>query len=359
MISYFLNPILPLALGMRVILIFLAKYGINLFPQSGIFLSISLHWQNPGAAPLLIRGMPGNDYLLTNSWAALLAGMLGLSDPLGFYLSQFVLVIAALLSPFFMPSVSSSSEKTWLMVILMLVGPQSALLLNWVCGYDTLTVIGAVTAVLACSKFMSATGWVLLALNHPSLAVVAWVLWLPLQIWFFHGLVLHKRLMVVLLSLGPILIGILVNHLIVQSWGGNTSRLDWLTHWNYADYLVNYARALPLIMWSLLGLGWLVLFGTPLIKLLETKILLLTVTLAGVFLPLIAVDETRVVSLALLPVLLTYVRYVTIPNDSWLLGEGRGWFALAAILVPTVLVFSRTGNLHGWSWIWNLFKSMS
>lgn len=70
-------------------------------------------------------------------------------------------------------------------------------------------------------------------------------------------------------------------------------------------------------------------------------------------------DETRVVSLALLPALLTYVRYVTLPEGGWLFGAGRGWFTLAAILLPTVLVFSRMESLNGWSWIWELFQSMS
>ena len=267
--------------------------------------------------------------------------------------------MAALLTPFAMPCLSSHSERLWLLVMLLLAGPQSAVLLNWLGGYDPLSVIGAVIAVLARSSSISALGWWLLALNHPSLAIIAWLLWLPMKLWFFHGLVFRLRLSILIPSLASISIGILVNYLIVLSWGGNTSRLEWLTHWAYADYLANYTRAIPAILWSVLGLGWVILLGTPLRKLTETRILLVTVILAGVFLPLIAMDETRVVSLALLPVLLTYVRYVTLTEGGWLLGEGRGWFALVAIMLPTVLVFSRQANLAGWSWIWKLFQSMT
>ena len=359
MIAYYFRPVTPMILGLRLMVISLAKFGVGLFPQSGFFLNISFHWQNPAAAPLLIRGMPGNDYLLTNSWAAILSGMLGLSDPLGFYLFQFGLTMMALLSPFAMSCLSSSPERLWLLVMILLAGPQIAMLLNWLGGYDPLSMIGAVIAVLARSWSISALGWGLLALNHPSLATVAWLLWLPMKLWFIRGSEFSNRLWEIMLSLASISLGTAVNYFIVLSWGGNTSRLDWLTHWNYADYLVNYARALPAILWSSLGLGWLILLGTPLIKRVETKILLLTVSLAGLLLPLIAVDETRVVSLALFPALLTYVRNVDIPAESWLFGADRGWFALAAIMLPTVLVFSRMESLNGWSWIWELLQSMA
>lgn len=359
MISYFLKPARPLTIGVFLIAISVVKFGISTFHQTGIFFDISIHWQNPGSAPLLIRGVMGNDYLLTNAWSALLSGMLGISDPVGFYLFQLGLVIIVLLSPFAMPSLTSTPERLRLVVALVLAGPQCAVLLNWVGGYDALTMIGAVLAVSTRSLLFSMLGWGLLALNHPSLAVTAWLLWLPMRVWFDRGLVPRQHLIRIIFSLTPITIGILINHFLVASWGGNTSRIDWLVNLDYDLYFKNYSQALSAIIWSLLGLGWVILIGTSLFKTFETRLLLVIIMLAAVLLPLIVLDETRVASLAVLPALLTYVRYIKIPKDNWLLGSGFKWFFLAAILTPTVLVFGRSVSINGWSWVWGLFDRIS
>lgn len=359
MISDFLKSAQPLTIGFFLIVISMAKFGISTFHQAGIFFNFSIYWKNPGSAPLLVRGVMGNDYLLTNSWSALFSGMLGISDPVGFYIFQLGLTIIALLIPFAMPSLTSSPVRLRLLVALVLAGPQCVVLLNWVGGYDALSMIGAVLAVSARSSPLSMLGWGLLALNHPSLAFTAWLLWMPMRMWFNRGLVPRQRLMGLIFSLAPITIGILINHIIVASWGGNTSRIDWLVNLDYHLYFKNYTQALPAIIWSLLGLGWVILIGTSLFKTFETRLLLLIITLAAVLLPLIALDETRVASLALLPVLLTYVRYTKIPKDDWLLGSGFKWFFMGAILTPTVLVFGRSMSIHGWTWVWRLFESIS
>lgn len=359
MISYFSKPAQPLTIGLRLIAISVAKFGISAFPQAGVFYDISIHWQDPGSAPLLIRGVMGNDYLLTNAWSALLAGMIGISDPIGFYLFQLGLVIIALLSPFAMPSLASSPGRLWLLVALLLAGPQCVLLLSWVGGYDALSMLGAVLAVLARSSLLAMLGWGILALNHPSLAVTAWLLWLPMRVWVDRGLVLRQRLKGIIFSLIPITIGILINHVIVAFWGGNTSRIDWLVNMDYDYYLEKYTQALPAILWSLMGLGWMILIGASLFKTFETRLLLIIISLAAVLLPLIALDETRVASLALLPVVLTYVRYAKISEDNWLLGSGFKWFVLVAILTPAVLVFGRSMSINGWYWVWNQFHGMS
>ena len=349
--NYFMNPVRPVTLGFRLIGISLAKYGIGLFPQAAVLFDIALHWRMPGSAPAIIRSVPGNDYLLTNAWAAIFAGMLGVSSHVGFYLFQLGLIFVALLIPFALLSLTSGRERPWLLFMLLLGGPQVAVLLNWVGGYDTLSVIGCELAVLAGSLPVAALGWGLLALNHPSLAILAWGFWLPMGWWFCGDLSRRQGLLAVILPLVPIMLGILSNQLAIQAWGGNTSRIVWLFQQDYSYYLKNYVEALPFVAWSVLGGGWLVLAEPRLLRLVETKILFLTAAVAAVLLPLIALDETRVASLALLPALLAYVRHVSVPHDALLFGSRGIWYALAAIAMPTVLVFGRTPGLYGWSWV--------
>ncbi|MDI1288370.1 MAG: hypothetical protein PSX37_00270 [bacterium] len=335
-----------LALGLLALGVCVVKYGIGVFPSWAHLFDIGQHWSDPNAAPLMV---PPADYLLTNFPAAWLGGVLGMSTPSKYFMFNLALSLVALAVPFLFGSIRATRMGPRYLFMFTVGGPISILLLSWVGGYDAISVIGLGIAVLARNRIVGAAGWFLVALNHPVLAVAALVLWLPMM-WLVNDR--RMRLSpVVVGAAGTIAVGAgyLANRLITDSWGGTTSRWDWLQDRGFDEFLSQYIAGLPYVFFAAMGGFWLVVLNPSLRSRLTSRLLMIEAVIACVLLPLISLDSSRIIGLALYAVTLTWILGVVRSSDEDVLVGGWSWTALACAIIPVPLMWDGDLLYPGWS----------
>ncbi len=330
-----------------VLAVALVKYGIGSFPQWVTLYDIGVHWTDPRAGAGLDST---NDYLLGNSLAAVLAGMVGLLRSREAYgLVMLCLTMVALVWPFLMPQVRQSPERARLLFLVLFAGPVVAIVMVWVGGYDPATVIAASLIGLGRSRWTIATGWVLAAANHWSMAVVALVAW-AVVLWFARredppG----ERIRLIATGTVAVVAGTVLVHGVMAAWGGSTSRAEG-TDLSYYDteFVGRLMSNLPWIVLSVLGLGWVLLILLARRRVPGATALVIAVLVASVVIQARALDATRDTALPLLPAVLLVIGVGAPAAERWLRGW-RWWLAAAVVVaVPTVLVFGWQVSWVGW-----------
>lgn len=335
-----------LALGLLAIGICVVKYGIGVFPSWLHLFDITAHWTDPSAAPLMI---PPADYLLTNFPAAWLSGLLGMSTPSKYFIFNLALSLIALAVPFMFSSVRNTRMGPRYLFMFVVGGPISIVLLSWVGGYDAISVIGLGIAVLARHRVVSAAGWFLVALNHPVLAVAALVLWLPMM-WLLSER-RRGRTPIIVAAVGALGVaaGYLANRVVTDSWGGTTSRWDWLQDRGFDEFIAQYVAGLPYVFFAALGAFWIVVLNPSVRSRLTTRLLIVEALVACALLPLISLDSSRIVALALYAVTLTWILGVVSSSDEDELLGGWRWSALVCSIIPVPLMWDGDLLYPGWS----------
>jgi hypothetical protein len=320
-----------------------AKNGLNVFPSPTLeyMQEIARHWTDPKSSVLFHSHFA--DYLLGSPTSAIVAGILHLTSIRAFLAFHLAVALLALFSPFFLRAVRTSRELRTAVLLFVVGGPTAAVLLTWVGSYDPVSVGAAAVAALAASPLLAALGWAVFAFNNAPEALLGLVAYSAVLV-AADGRRAVRRL--VTGSVGALL-GYLGIRTLTHAWGASTVGIGTFHNIPFHTFAKNTTDFWPLIIFSSLGVGWL-LFGHPhLVGQRTTKAVLAVTVLASLTVPFIALDETRVVSGILWP--------------AALLGLDRGFsrltqaeahavlrrVALPAVIVPVVVVW-QDSLIIGW-----------
>ena len=320
----------------------IAKYGLNPWSSWQNFYQIAQNWQDPTVGNLV---NPPQDYILSNSLPTVLIGALGLTWQPAYLSLQVCLVLFAIVLPLLMPAVRESVHTSRLAFVLIAGGPTLVLLLTGVGGYDPLCVIGATVAVLARNRWISSFGWLVYSLTHTSLAVLTFACWVAVV--GIGRLNDARRDFIIRVTSGAVgvLLGALGVWLFTNSLGGVTSRLEAFRLYDL-DYYVNaYIAGMPVILFSALGVGWIILLDRSVLQARSARILVVVCLLVGLIVPLVTLDESRTVALITGPLLLAWVAASKSQHSTLVLHRLWSRYGLAAAIIPVVLVWS--GELTG------------
>ena len=249
-------------------LVCLLKYGAGVYPASDRMMALAQNMGNPHASPLL---QPPDDFRLASPVSALLAGFLHLSGARAYLGVHLLLALGALCVPYAMAKVRRAPLLRTTITLLLIGGAIPAVLLNWVGGYDAVTIGAAAVAVLAEMTAVAALGWMLLALNNLPIAL------LSLLIVGGYKAYLHGRAALVDLAAaaGGVLVGGLAITALLHHWGVTTTRLSIFTDVYANDRFLNglFAYA-PIILATAFGVGWILLSAPEIRSLRGTSMLL-------------------------------------------------------------------------------------
>ncbi len=296
-VSWLLRQSTPTHLGL-ILLICLVKYGAGVYPSSDRMMALSSNLTNPHASPIL---QPPDDFRLASPVSAIAAGVLHLSGARAYLGFHFLLALAALCVPYAMVKVRKAPALRATVTLLLIGSAIPAVLLNWVGGYDAVTIGAAAVAVLAEMPAISALGWMVLAINNLPIAL------LSLLVIGGYKLVVEGRGAVVHLAaaVGGVTVGGLGITALLHHWGVVTTRLSVFTDvYSSSRFINGLLDFVPIILVTAFGVGWIFLSAPEIRSLRGTWILLGSGVAASILVPLIAVDQSRVVASVLYPVLL-------------------------------------------------------
>ncbi|MEI7479653.1 MAG: hypothetical protein WCK25_05005 [Actinomycetes bacterium] len=274
-----------------VLLVSLAKYGVDRYPSIDLMRALATNWSNPHASPLLL---PPDDYRLASPVSALLAALLHCTSVRSFLAFHLLLALLAVVSPFALKRVRTSPELRSLVTLIMVGSAVPAVLFGWVGGYDAVTVAAISVAVLSEHRALSAIGWLFAALNNAPLAILAFLVVAG------HRVMVDRQRSVTPLAIhaGGLLAGVVLVQLLLRHWGVTTSRLGVYNDlYEFSRFTTSFSHFAPLIIIGGFGAGWFLL-GAREVRTLPGGTMALSLA-AGccVVIPLIALDQTRVLSL--------------------------------------------------------------
>ena len=326
-----------------VVLAGLLKYGISVRGSWELLLEVAVNWRDPMANGYIPEGQA---WILGSPVAAVLSGVLGLNDPTTYISGQVVLACAAISIPFLMPTLRSAAGSSRLLAVLLIGGPLVPVLLNSIGGYDAITVIGFALAVLSRSAGVAAVGWFLAAANHPLLALIALVIWLP-SAWLSAIGIPTSTMRRHLLPAGiGTSVGWFVNNQLMVWWEVPLSRGDVRYPFDY--YLSQLQLYFPLSLFVVLGVGWIIFLDPSLRQIPLVKYLLGASLVAGIAFPLIGSDITRLAAVGMYPALLQWIR-VSEPTVG-VTECRRLWsrYVVTSLVIPVPMLFGSGIYLTGW-----------
>jgi len=334
-----------LLLGALAIALGMAKYGLGLYSGWELLFGVTTHLSNPHEVVDVSQ-----DFILKSAGIAALLGLLGVKSSAVWLAVHVVLAMTALIMPFLLPPFRGSTRSAQMLFIVVTGGPILALLLLWVGSYDALPIIGLVVIALVRSPWWQALGWLLVGLLHSELGLVALVTLVSFKC--LSGR-LAPRVMPLLRELmvgvPGLALGWCVTAWMVAQWGGSTSRLE-LLFANPGHYFNLNLVMMPMALFSTLGVTWFLALQSSVLRKRTTRALLVLAVPLSIFLPFVAVDHTRVVSLVMLPVVLIWIADLTS-------AETEGWWRtfgpIGAILPITVYIAGITltsGFINYFSW---------
>jgi hypothetical protein len=324
-----------------VIVVGFVKYGFGVYPSWPFYHQIAVQWQDPALEP------PA-DYLYSNPVSAWLAGVLGLQTYRQFFFWHVALVVLALGLPFFMPAVRKVIGQRRVMLMIIVGGPLLPVLAEWIMSYDPVTIMAATVAALARHRILAWAGWVLMAFNHAPLAEVGLLLSIPIVLLIGGRSGLKDSVVRVIGSVVSVVIGVLLINALVSAWGGSTSRLEWLQARGLETFWNHYIIWVPLIFFSALGVGWLILTDSSMRGNRVVRALLLEALIVSIVIPLIVEDASRDIALAMMvPLFLWIASSRATVGDRALL---QVWerYRIAAVIIPIILVWQGTLIYLGW-----------
>jgi hypothetical protein len=185
-------------------------------------------------------------------------------------------------------------------------------------------------------------GWFIATLNHPSIGILALVLWAVVSWWSQCSVM---RVAVAALGVG---LGGFLNGYLMDVWGGSTSRLDWFNQRSFDEYVQGFFSSIPLLFFSSLGVLWFVLLRPRVIRLPLVRILIAEAVLLSLLLPWITFDTSRTVALALFAAVLCVV--VALPDllEERDVDSAWSYTSLVAVIVPVPVIWSGALLYGGW-----------
>lgn len=345
-------------MGALLTLIGMLKYGVSLWPGWPNLFEAATNWQDPTVGSL---SQPPQDYILASSATSLLLGALNLTSQGAYIFAQVLITLIAVLLPFLMPESLKHLTQGRLLFLMLAGGPVLAILLTNIAGYDALTVIAMTVAVFASRPWFRGIGWFFVGLNHSALGIFALLIWAAISASENLGRRhegITKALRNIVVPLMSTLFGTLLMWLVTQRWGGITSRWEVFRIYEASYYFDMAVAGMPLILFSALGIGWVILLDRDVIRRNNTKVLLLAALIASAVLPLMAVDQTRTVAIVLFPGVLLWTTQMRKGLSPEIVSKLWRRYAVVAAVVPVVVILLGQPDPGTWqnflSWRANL-----
>lgn len=291
----------PYGLAILAILASLFRYDAVMMDSWEEMRQISLHWSDPAAI------VEYGGHSASNAWLAILFGMGGLTSLVANLTAHVVTVVAVTAAAFALPGIRGSVPRLRIWYGLWVGGPVVAALYSWLGGYDVLTVTGIFAGVTARSKGVRAAGWALAGVNHPTVAVLAFAVWLPWAWWQERttappGIPATRPVHLFARPFVGVAAGSALNTLIASVWHVPT-RLEMYSALGGPATFVQYYgwRQAAVMLVAALGAGWLLLALPGTRTSWPVRALAVLAAATAVAIPMIALDHTRIVGLMLLP----------------------------------------------------------
>ncbi len=336
----------PIVLAAGAVLWLFIKVGLGRFPALETYVAIAQKPANPGFAD------PMQHYLLWSPMQGLAASVVGMTSPSRYEVFSLALGAVAIALPIVL-SWQREGGYLKLAVFVVIVGSSLATdLYSWVGVYDAVTVIGIGVALLSPWRLVRMAGWFVVAANHTEVALAGLAVVIAMA--GVSGFVDYREsgrfairsvLREAVIALGGIAAGYLFLLWIVGHWGEIESRGYYRTHVPggfsaFSDGLL--INTWPIVFGSL-GASWL--FFLLLIGSRQSLPLLVLITAAvgcSVVVPLVALDQSRVIGLILLAPAYWGASYACRRIPRIVLTEALRPAMLAAIIVPVVVSWTTT-----------------
>lgn len=329
-------PSVALLIGLLIV-----KVGVWPMPNMPSYRALA---ENPFINPFTD---PSAHYLVWNWLGPYLAWRTGFETSSGFFALHltFTVLLLATFVAWALRRFDARTART--AIALFCILPPLATALFWV-GMDSLTLFLMLMMLIARRRLALAVPFgVLLGLQHSEQGAAAFgTLLVATLIGRERARSLgcppsFAALMLLAVVAGKALLVLVFRHYGIEV---NSGRLFWLTH-NLPDLLTYFAMKTQLIVWSILGVGWLV--AIKFMRRDRTALWTLAVPLAMVIaLSALVADETRVCAIVVFPTLFVFV-----------LSDADFLASLAADLPPLVLVWLLVPFV--WSWggtpLWSVF----
>ena len=309
--------------GMLAIAVGLIKYGISLYSGWGNLFEVTRNFTGPNLDP-------SQDFVLPNAGFAAFLGWVGVQSTQLWISIHVCVVIVALIAPFLMPRIRRQASLLRVVFVVIVGGPVLPVLLEWVGSYDSLTVLGLVLAALGQRHIVRIIGWTLVGVGHVELGFVAAALLIAYK---FVNAPREDRIrqsgVDILVAAGPLLVMSVLTSALVASWGGASSRID-LALANPIDNAYKFALVMPAMLFSVLGVLWIILLRRSEIRRRRTWSLVLIVVAISLTLPFFFHDHTRVLGILSFPLTLAWI----IDQSNRQASQIWSRFAVAAVIIP-------------------------
>lgn len=309
------------------------RYGVGLHPEWGRFQDGAAKWPDLGESALAVGT---NGALLSNTVIVAINGAFKNHSTFGTLLVSAAITAAALVLPFLLRRRNVTFVA--LSFIVVAGGPLSPVLLTWVGGYDSIVAVAAVLAALGRRWWVYSFGWLLLSLSHYAVAIGALLIWIAIAACFVGE---RRKSFVTrtLTSAAAVLIGWLINRSIVDAWGGGTDRLTLFREIHLQDLVNSYASSASWILFSALGVAWL-LFALPSVwRLRSTRWVFGIIVSTVVIAPLGVADQTRILALILICPMLFWIDTLS-DRMRWAdSGVGLRPLLIGAAIVPVPVIW--------------------
>lgn len=328
----------------------LLKYGIGLWSGWRNLHLVAVNWSDPHVAPEL-SGI--QDYFLPNAGFSALLGLLGVEDRVVWLAIHVAVACVAVMSPLLMTAIRGNPPARRLVFLLIVGGPILPVLLTWMGNYDALLVVGLVVGATARSLPVAAVGWLLVGLGHGQLGFLAALAWVAVRLTSNEVGRWREQVPRFGVALVANAAGYVVMSIVVDAWGGSTSRLYLnFEHDGLVLHLQSFLTSMPFLLFSALGVGWLLLLRADVLRLRASRMLLVVVVLSVFLLPLVGVDHTRVVFLVMLPAVLAWaVEVANYLGDDGVQGLWRTFLPAAVVVPVPMMVNGYLFNGGWWSYV--------
>ena len=228
-------------------------------------------------------------------------------------------------------------------------GSLAPVLLMWVGGYDALLVCFLAVGALVRNRYVSAVAWALAAFTHSSVALPAALLWIGYIALNERGWRIRKTWACAVTTVAACLVGYAAIHLLTDSWGGSTDRFALFRQIPFDGILQCYANSFPALIYSGLGITWILVLLPSLRRLTATRIFFALALAVILVVPLVAVDETRITALIMVPLTLAWIERVSVAVPAPTVGRIWRWVLVPALVVPVCVVWM--GDIHWPYWL--------
>lgn len=315
------------------------KTGIGIHPEWHRLWDGAIHWQDISQSPLLAEGDASLRSNVVGSW---LSGALGFQSPKRYLTFAMVLAAIAIVLPIALAYRKENTQRAKLAFIFVAGGSLAPIALTWIGGYDAISIIALTTAVMARKQWISLIAWFVLAMNHAPVAILALIAWVPIALVMWKW---DATARVITSSLAT-LAGAAGMHIITNAWGGSADRFALFKAIPFEELWRCYITMLPVTVFSILGIGWVVLADRSLRRSTIGKVLIIESLAISLLIPLVAIDATRIAGMIVIAPIFTWIAHAHMNQPATQRIWRHTW--LLAAIVPIFLVWQGAILHPGW-----------